>query len=69
MATSKSINVNPIRECDGKIDKGVGIEITLISPPGHKDIYTPGAPNRFLRSGVDLTDVTLVYKDANIIDI
>ena len=67
MATLKSINVNPIREGDGKVDEGVvGFEVTLISPPGHEDVQcTPGAPKRFLRSGVDFTDVTLVYKDAN----
>ena len=39
MATSKSINVNPIREGDGKVDEGVGFEVTLISPPGHEDIH------------------------------
>ena len=27
--------------------------------------HTPGAPKRFLRSGVDFTDITLVYKDAD----
>ena len=63
MATLKSINVNPIREGDGKVDEGVGLEITLISPPGHEDTHQ-GRQKRFLRSGVD-TDVTLVYKDAN----
>ena len=36
-ATLKSINVNSIREGDGKVDEGVGFEITLISPPGHED--------------------------------
>ena len=39
MTASKSINVNPIREGDGKVDEGVGLEITLISPPGHEDIH------------------------------
>ena len=39
MATLKSINVNPIREGDGKVDEGVGLEIALISPPGHEDIH------------------------------
>ena len=39
MATLKSINVNPIREGDGKVDEGVGLEVTLISPPGHEDIH------------------------------
>ena len=29
MATSKSVNVNPIREGDGKVDEGVGFEVTL----------------------------------------
>ena len=48
MATLKSINVNSIREGDGKVDEGVGFEATLI-----------------LRSGVDFTDITLVYKDAD----
>ena len=38
MATLKSINVNPIREGDGKVDEGVGLEVKLISPPGHEDI-------------------------------
>ena len=42
MVTSKSINVNPIREGDGKVDEGVGFEITLISPPGHEDIHQAG---------------------------
>ena len=37
MATLKSINVNSIREGDGKVDEGVELEITLISPPGHED--------------------------------
>ena len=27
------------REGDGKVDEGVGLEITLISPPGHEDIH------------------------------
>ena len=39
MATLKSINVNPIRKGDGKVDEGVGFEVTLISPPGHEDIH------------------------------
>ena len=40
MATLKSINVNPTsREGDGKVDEGVGFEVTLISPPGHEDIH------------------------------
>ena len=39
MATLKSINVNPIREGDGKVDEGVGFEVTLISPPGHENIH------------------------------
>ena len=39
MATLKSINVNLIREGDGKVDEGVGFEATLISPPGHEDIH------------------------------
>ena len=60
MATLKSINVNPIREGDGKVDEGVGFEVTLISPPGHEDIHQGRQ-----KSGVDFTDVTLVYKDAN----
>ena len=64
MATLKSINVNPIREGDGKVDEGVGFEVTLISPPGHEDIHQ-GRQKRYLRSGVDFKDVTLVYKDAN----
>ena len=51
VATLKSINVNPIRKGDGKVDEGVGFEVTLISPPGHEDVQcTPGAPKRFLRS-------------------
>ena len=33
----KVCQVNPIREGDGKVDEGVGLEITLISPPGHED--------------------------------
>ena len=60
MATLKSINVNSIREGDGKVDEEVGFEATLISPPGHEDIH-----QGFLRSGVDFTDITLVYKDAD----
>ena len=39
MATSKSININPIKEGDGKVNEGVGFEVTLISPPGHEDIH------------------------------
>ena len=39
MATLKSINVNPIREGDGKVDEGVGLEVALVSPPGHEDIH------------------------------
>ena len=39
MATSKSVNVNPIKEGDGKVDEGVDLEDTLISPPGHEDIH------------------------------
>ena len=54
-------DANPIREGDGKVYEGVGLEVALISLPGD----TPGAPKRFLRSGVDSTDVTLVHKDAN----
>ena len=61
MASSKS-NRTPThhREGDGKVDEEVGLEVALISPPGHEDIH-----QRFLWSGVDFTDVTLVYKDAN----
>ena len=32
-------DVNPIREGDGKVDEGVDLEDTLISPPGHEDIH------------------------------
>ena len=39
MATSKSFNVNHIMEGDGKVDEGVGLEVTLISPPGHEDVH------------------------------
>ena len=39
MATSKSVNVNPIKEGDGKVDEGVGLKVTLISPPGHENIH------------------------------
>ena len=35
----QSFKVNPIREGDGKVDEGVGFEVTLISPPGHEDIH------------------------------
>ena len=31
-------DANPIREGDGKVDEGVGFEVTLISPSGHEDI-------------------------------
>ena len=40
MATLKSINVNPIREGDGKVDEEGGLKVALISPPGHT--YTKG---------------------------
>ena len=33
------LDVNPIREGDGKIVEGVGLEVALISPPGHGDIH------------------------------
>ena len=62
MATSKSININPIKEGDGKVNEGVGFEVTLISPPGHEDIHQGRQKGSW---GVDFTDVTLVYKDAN----
>ena len=65
MATLKSINVNSIREGDGKVDEGVGFEITLISPPGHEDKHQGRQKGSWGLTGVDFTDVTLVYKDAN----
>ena len=45
MATSKSVNVNPIREGDGKVDEEVCLEVTLISPQGLQGMrtYTRGA--------------------------
>ena len=39
MATLKSINVNPIREGNDKVDEGVAFEVILISPPGHENIH------------------------------
>ena len=53
-------DANPIREGDGKVYEGVGLDVALISLPGHEEIH-----QGFLRSGVDFTDVTLVFKDAN----
>ena len=55
-------DANPIREGDGKVYEGVGLEVALISLPGQ---IHQGRQKRYLRSGVDFIDVTLVYKDAN----
>ena len=32
-------HVKSIREGDGRVDEGVGLEVALVSPPGHEDIH------------------------------
>ena len=45
----------PTREGDGKVDQEVGLEVALISPPGHT--YTPGVPEEW--SGLHRCNLSL----------